>query len=159
MNMTINHSNRMRTVLVVDDDPISRLWISAVLRRLGYDTLESENGKAALWLAGELQPDLIVLDVHMPGMNGIEASRCLRSQAHTAHIPTLIVSAAIDRETRVAAFASGALQFASKPLESDELIARVQSLLAMVERREQRQGAHPTDSVNCVPAPNPESVM
>ncbi len=159
MNVNITPSNVLRTVLVVDDDPVSRLWISAVIRRLGYDTLESENGKAALWLAGELLPDLIVLDVHMPGMNGIEVSRSLRDQAHTAHIPTLIVSAAADRETRVAAFASGALQFASKPLESDELMARVRSLLAMVERREQRLGSRPTHGVNGVTAPNPENIL
>jgi len=116
-------------ILVVDDHPSSRMTAVALLSVEGYEVLEAENGQAALDCVGEADPDLILLDVMMPGMDGYEVCRHLKQQEHTRLIPIVFVTALNDRRARLRGIEVGGDDFLSKPFDQLELSARVKSLI------------------------------
>ena len=116
-------------ILVVDDHPSSRMTAVALLSVEGYDVLEAENGQAALDCVVEADPDLILLDVMMPGMDGYEICRHLKQQEHTRLIPIVFVTALNDRRARLRGIEVGGDDFLSKPFDQLELSARVKSLI------------------------------
>jgi two-component system cell cycle response regulator len=118
-------------VLVVDDVASNRLILSAKLRAAYYDVITAEDGPGALAIAAEQKPDLILLDVMMPGMNGYEVCRRLKRDPQLAHIPVVMVTALGDREERMRGLTIGADDLLSKPYSDLELFARARNLIRM----------------------------
>jgi class 3 adenylate cyclase len=112
-------------VLVVDDEEPNRMLLRDPLEAHGYEIIEAENGEQALQKVEQRPPDVILLDVMMPRMDGFEVCRRLKSDARTAHIPILIVTALSERMERMMGIAAGASDFLSKPVDLQELTLRV----------------------------------
>jgi len=116
------------SILIVDDAPAGRETMEALLFSPAYDLHLASSGVEALAMAAELRPDLILLDVMMPGMDGFEVCRRLRADPDLAHIPIILVTALDDRPSRLQGINSGADDFVSKPFDSTELRARVRTI-------------------------------
>jgi putative two-component system response regulator len=116
-------------LLVVDDQPNSRMLIAELLRASGYRVTEAEGGREALAAVEAAQPDLVLLDVMMPGMNGFEVCHHLKTNDSTRLIPVVLLTAVNDRGNRVAGIEAGADDFLAKPFDELELTARVRSLV------------------------------
>src|ERR1035437_8207963 len=111
-------------VLVVDDDEANRMLLRDPLEVHGYEIVEAENGEQALQKVEQRPPDVILLDVMMPRMDGFEVCRRLKKDARTAHIPVLIVTALSERMERMMGIAAGASDFLSKPVDLQKLPLR-----------------------------------
>ncbi len=118
-----------KRILVVDDEEMIRRLSSTLLTRLGYEVTEAVDGVDGLEKVIANPPDLILLDIQMPRMDGLEVARRLKESPDTKHIPIVIVSSFSDLEPRVKALEIGVDDFLSKPVDRTELRARVQSLL------------------------------
>jgi putative two-component system response regulator len=116
-------------ILIVDDHPSSRMTAVALLSVEGYEVLEAENGQVALDRVVEMKPDLILLDVMMPGMDGYEVCRHLKQDEQTRLIPVVFVTALNDRRARLRGIEAGGDDFLCKPFDQLELSARVKSLV------------------------------
>ncbi len=116
-------------ILVVDDEPQNVRLLQIRLQADGYTVLTATNGQEALERVKIEAPDLILLDVMMPGMNGFEVCRRIRAEESTQFIPVVMVTALSDKEDRITAIEAGADDFISKPFDSHEVLARVSSLV------------------------------
>jgi two-component system cell cycle response regulator len=116
-------------LLIVDDEPAGRDALEGLLLNQGYRLNFAGTGPEALAKIRELLPDLILLDVMMPGMDGFEVCRRLRSDPLTAEIPVLLVTALDDRDTRLEGISAGADDFISKPYDRGELRLRVKTIM------------------------------
>lgn len=117
-------------VLVVDDDPPSLKMTAFLLHEEGYEVLTADNGIDALRLVEQEMPDLVVLDVMMPGLDGLEVTRRIR---RSTNLPILILSAKGETVDRVTGLDLGADDYLAKPFEPSELLARVRSVLRRAE--------------------------
>lgn len=117
------------SVLVVDDDLLSRTLLEALLTAEGFLVHASESAEGALAAVGALQPDLVLMDVEMPGRNGVEACRELKANPDTRLVPVVLVTSLSDVKDRIRGIEAGADAFLTKPFEPSELIARVRSLI------------------------------
>lgn len=124
MTMT-NYTSR---ILIVDDQTLMREHMQRLLAREGYELAYAVNGVDALQKVTEFAPDLVLLDVRMPEMDGFEVCRRLRADPHTADIPVIMVTAFDDREARLEGLDAGADDFIPKPYDSIELRARVRTI-------------------------------
>jgi two-component system sensor histidine kinase/response regulator len=118
-----------QVVLVVDDEPANFDVIEILLFKEGYELHHKDNGKDAIASLAEINPDIILLDVMMPDMDGIEVCQHLKSNRQWQHIPVIIVTALSDKEDLARCLDAGADDFISKPISSIELRARVRSML------------------------------
>src|SRR5260370_5470085 len=116
-------------ILVVDDQRANAEMMAEVLRARGYEVLTAPSGEAALAQVGAVRPDILVSDILMPGMDGYEICRRLRDDAATALLPIILVTSLDAQAERVKGLEAGADDFLSKPVNWEELFARVQSLL------------------------------
>lgn len=116
-------------ILVVDDHPASRMTAVALLAMEGFEILEADSGLTALTAVSATHPDLILLDVMMPGMDGFEVCRRLKQDEHTRLIPIVFVTALDDRRARLKGIEAGGDDFLTKPFDQLELSARVRSLV------------------------------
>jgi diguanylate cyclase (GGDEF)-like protein/PAS domain S-box-containing protein len=119
------------TILIVDDEAANRKLLEALLRPEGYVTLCAATGAAALAAVARRVPDLILLDVMMPGMDGYQLAAILKANPATSGIPIIMVTAQIDRAARLAGLAAGAEEFLTKPVDRAELWLRVRNLLRL----------------------------
>ncbi|HYO19841.1 MAG TPA: EAL domain-containing protein, partial [Dermatophilaceae bacterium] len=119
------------TILIVDDEGQNRRLLEALLGHEGYVTRTAESGEAALVAIADEPPDLILLDVMMPGLDGRQVARAVKADAATSKIPIIMVTAQTDREARLAALDAGAEDFLSKPVDRAELWLRVRNLLRL----------------------------
>jgi len=119
------------TVLIVDDTASIREGLSAVLRPDHYTIITADNGEAALAMAEATVPDVILLDVMMPGMSGFEVCQALRRTPALAEVPVVIITALDDRESRLEGLRAGADDFLSKPVDFLELRVRVKSIVRL----------------------------
>jgi DNA-binding NarL/FixJ family response regulator len=122
-----------RRLLVVDDDPGLLRAVAETLRAEGYEVTTARRGAEALVSIAESLPDLIVSDIRMPGMDGYELVRHLRSSARTKLIPIIFLTAKDETADRIAGFRSGVDAYLTKPFEPDELLAVVANILKRVE--------------------------
>jgi CheY-like chemotaxis protein len=118
------------SILLVEDDPISLKAIEIMLQESGYATHSARNGQLGLQKAADLLPDLIIMDVIMPHMDGIETCRHLKSDARLQRIPVIFVTGYTDEDTLQAAFDAGGKDYVRKPISRVELLARVRSSLS-----------------------------
>jgi DNA-binding response OmpR family regulator len=117
-------------VLVVDDDPPSVKMISFLLREEGYDVTSADNGMVALQSVDREVPDLVILDVMMPDLDGFEVCRRIRQKGE---VPIIFLSAKGETADRVAGLQLGADDYLAKPFEPSELLARVKAVMRRVE--------------------------
>ncbi|NUT57059.1 MAG: response regulator [Thermoleophilia bacterium] len=116
-------------VLAADDDPLIRELIQFRLERSGYAVITAADGDEALRLIRERRPDLVVLDVMMPGRNGYEITRSLRADEETSAIPVILLTARVQEADVSQGFDAGADDYLTKPFSPQELRARVQAIL------------------------------
>lgn len=114
-------------VLVVDDSLIALELVAEILGVSGYSVIKAENGERALTLAQESTPDLILLDIRMPGMDGYEVCRRLKADSRTADIPITFLSALDDTSALLEGFRLGAVDYIAKPYHVEEVLARVRT--------------------------------
>lgn len=118
------------TVFIVDDSPVTTKIISRMLKKNSdYYSVKIWDGPECIKKAKEVKPDLILLDIQMPGMNGIEVCKVLRKDEQTYDIPVIFVTASTDNETLKEAFESGGTDYVRKPVNKIELLARIKSVL------------------------------
>lgn len=118
----------MERVLIVDDDADIRRLVGHHLAQAGFDVVFAENGRVGLELAFEKSPDLVVLDLMLPDLDGNEVCRTIRDRK-TGHVPILMLSARAEEIDRVLGFELGADDYVTKPFSPRELVLRVRSLL------------------------------
>lgn len=119
------------TLLIVDDEPQVRKLLETLLQHEGYQTLTASSGEEALLLVAQQPPDLILLDIMMPGMDGYDVASQLKGNAATANIPIIMLTALSESEARISGLETGAEEFLSKPVEHIELWLRVRNLLRL----------------------------
>lgn len=117
------------TILIVDDEAANRELMEAVLSEAGYRVAQAEAGPAALAQATAAAPDLVLLDLMMPGMNGFEVCQRLKHDPATASVPVIVVTALGQIRSKEAALTSGADDFLTKPVGIEDLLARVRAML------------------------------
>ena len=123
--------DRKGLILVVDDLPESLVLISQILASAGHDVRLADSGELALASAKAIHPELILLDIVMPGMDGIEVCRRLKAAPETQDIPVVLMSARAEVRQRVEGWNVGAVDFVTKPFEEQELLARVRTRLEL----------------------------
>src|SRR4051794_31282558 len=122
-------------ILIVDDTPANLNVLSAILGKRGYRVRPAINGTLALKAAQKAAPDLILLDVQMPGLDGYEVCRQLKADPQTRAIPVIFISALDDVLDKVEAFQVGGVDYISKPFQIEEVLARVENQLALHQQR------------------------
>jgi two-component system sensor histidine kinase/response regulator len=133
------------TILVVDDTPSNLQALFDLLITQGYRLREARDGHAALNMVADSPPDLILLDIYMPDMDGYEVCRRLKANARTRDIPVMFISALSDTENIVKGFEVGGVDYITKPFQFREVLARVASQLTLVEQRKQIEALRAKD--------------
>ncbi|MGQ1359134.1 response regulator [Acinetobacter baumannii] len=119
----------MARILIVDDLPTETFRFKEILTKHGYDVLEASNGADGVTLAKAEQPDLVLMDVVMPGVNGFQATRQITRDEDTKHIPVVIVSTKDQATDRVWGKRQGAIDYLIKPIEEKQLIDVIKQFL------------------------------
>jgi diguanylate cyclase (GGDEF)-like protein len=135
--MTEGVETHPATILVADDEPINRALIQRRLERSGYRVLTAQNGREAVQTARAERPDLIILDVMMPVMDGLEACQLIKTDDTIRDTPIIFLSARDETEVKVSGLSLGANDYISKPFKAEELLARVTVALRLKRERDQ----------------------
>lgn len=122
------------TILVVDEDPTTLRQLEVNLRKLGYDVIGTRSSKKAMELANQRLPDLLISNIILSGMDGIELCWNLRVSSKIPQVPIILLTQSDDPEVRINGYRSGADAFLSKPVSIRELITRIETLLRRVEQ-------------------------
>ena len=131
---------RRSTILIVDDEPFNVDYLEQTLADLGYKTMSAANGQEALDKVAAEAPDLILLDVMMPRMDGFTVCRLLKAQEETRLIPIVIMTALDARTDRITGIQAGADDFLTKPVDEAELVARIETALKLKHTVDHRLG-------------------
>ena len=123
-----------RRLLVVDDEAKLLKAVAATLRAEGYEITTARSGADALVSVNQTMPDLIVSDIRMPGMDGYQLARALRSNSRTKFVPIIFLTAKDEREDRIAGFRTGVDAYLTKPFDPEELLAVVINIISRIER-------------------------
>ena len=126
-------------ILIVDDMPVNVKILSAKFRNSGYEVFAAHNGEEAIKIAREENPDVMLLDVMMPGMDGLEVTGILKGDPETKAINIILVTALTSTDDVVAGLDAGADDFVTKPANQTELLARVDSLVKLKKLHEERK--------------------
>jgi len=114
-----------RTILIIEDYSDTRELLSAMLRGKGYKVIEAEDGLEGLLKATALYPDLIIMDLSLPEMDGVEAARRIHRQAKLTHIPIFVVSAYLTEEVKADVCEAGCVEIFPKPFEAELLLRKI----------------------------------
>ena len=117
------------TILIVDDSPVNIRILESILERSGYDTIIAMDGPECLEKSKKSCPDLVLLDIKMPGMSGIDVCKILSQDKETKDIPIIFITASMDDGLLLDAFESGGIDYVRKPINRVELLARIKSVL------------------------------
>lgn len=146
MSMHSNSQGPLPRVLLVNDAPDDRLLMSLYLRRSGIEILTARNGEEALQVAASMLPDLVVLDLTMAGMSSYEVCKRIKANPTTAPTPVVFLISADERDERIKGLQVGADDFFSKPIQKDEFVVRVKSLVSAYQSRKRDAAAISTDT-------------
>jgi twitching motility two-component system response regulator PilH len=119
----------MARVLIVDDSPTETHKISVILTRNGYEVITAESGEEGVAVAKVELPDVVLMDIVMPGLNGFQATRQLSKDAKTSHIPVIIVTSKDQETDRVWGARQGAKGYLTKPVDDETLIGAIKKLI------------------------------
>ena len=119
----------MARILIVDDSPSQLAGIRRIVEKLGHDTLTAEDGQAGVDAASRELPDLILMDVVMPNLNGFQATRSISRNPSTSHIPVILVTTKDQETDRVWGMRQGARGYLTKPFSEKELLEAITGLL------------------------------
>lgn len=131
MTLTSNAEVPPARILIVDDERRNRDLLEVILKEEGYDLLMAASGEEAIRVVVEHSPDLILLDVMMPGMDGYQVTAWLKGNLGTRHIPVIMVSALDDRNSRMHGLGAGAQDFITKPVRRADVCASVRTFLRL----------------------------
>jgi len=118
----------VKTILVIDDSPTERHVFVDLLTRNGYQVITAENGEDGIEKAKSELPDLILMDVVMPGLNGYQATRTLTRDEKTKHIPVIVCTSKNQETDKIWGLRQGAQDYMTKPINSEELLAKIAAL-------------------------------
>lgn len=119
----------MALILIADDSPTEVYVLQKLLEKHGHEILVAEDGEQAVEMATEKKPDLILMDVVMPNLNGFQATRKITKEDETSHIPVIIVSSKNQETDKMWGLRQGAKGYLGKPVEEDELMSQINELL------------------------------
>jgi putative two-component system response regulator len=128
-------------ILIVDDEFAARSALNTLLRREGYEVRDASDGSSALLECAKFRPDLILLDILMPGMNGFEVCRRIKTTPETRLTPVVLITGLSATEDRIEGINAGADDFLSKPIDFNELLARTRSLLRLKQITDELENA------------------
>lgn len=143
-------TSRSYTLLVADDEPVNLLFLQEIFQR-DHQVLTATSGEEVLRLAEEHQPDIIILDVLMPGLSGYEVCKRLKANPATQHIPVIFVTALESEEDEEMGLELGAVDYLTKPLRAGILRARVRNFLTMIRQQELLQELALLDPLTEIP--------
>lgn len=118
----------VKKILIVDDSPTERHFLGELLAKNGFQIFTLESGEEAVARAAELMPDLILMDVVMPGMNGFQATRTITRNDATKHIPVIMCTSKNQETDMVWAKRQGAVEYVVKPIDPQELLSKIAAL-------------------------------
>jgi adenylate cyclase len=147
--VTAAQASPVSRILVVDDTPANIQTLTAILKERGYQISVATNGRQALEVVSKLRPDLILLDVMMPEMDGFEACQKLKASAEWHDIPIIFLTAKTETDDIVRGFELGAVDYVAKPFNTHELLARVNTHLSIDRLRRENERL----LLNILPAP------
>ncbi|GAB5490902.1 MAG: hybrid sensor histidine kinase/response regulator [Phototrophicaceae bacterium] len=127
------------SVLVVDDNEMNIELLENILDRYNYHVYTATRGSTALEIAQEHLPDIVLLDINMPGMNGYEVCRAIKENARTTEIPVIFISALEETDDIVRGFDAGAVDYITKPFKYREVIARIQTQMTLAQQKREIQ--------------------
>jgi twitching motility two-component system response regulator PilH len=119
----------MARILIVDDSPSQLLGIKRIVEKLGHEAMTAEDGAAGVETARREKPDLILMDVVMPNLNGFQATRTISKDADTAHIPIVLITTKDQDTDRVWGMRQGAKAYVTKPINEDDLARTLKEFL------------------------------
>ncbi|HKV03947.1 MAG TPA: HD domain-containing phosphohydrolase [Candidatus Acidoferrales bacterium] len=128
-------------ILIVDDESAARIALATLLRREGFEVSDASGGEAALVQCASFRPDLILLDIVMPGMDGFEVCRRIKATPETRLTPVVLITGLTTTEDRIKGINAGADDFLSKPIDINELLARSRSLLRLKQFTDELENA------------------
>ena len=134
--MVTHEQQTEKTALIVEDDKAVLQLIRLYLAQAGYRILEAQDGVAGLRMALEESPDIVLLDLNLPGMDGIEVCKNVRSESD---VPIIMVTARVEEDDRLTGLDLGADDYVSKPFSPRELVARVNAVLRRTQRNTENQ--------------------
>jgi DNA-binding response OmpR family regulator/DNA-binding CsgD family transcriptional regulator len=144
MNASLPDRSNADVVLIVDDVPDNLSLLHDALDKAGYTVLVATNGESALQRAAQAVPDIVLLDAVMPGMDGFEVARRLKAGPDTAHIPIVFMTGLTETEHVLAAFSAGGIDYVTKPIRPQEVLARI--VAHMQSARQARQARNALDA-------------
>ncbi|MDP2027824.1 PleD family two-component system response regulator [Sulfuriferula sp.] len=118
----------IQRILIVDDSPTERFFLADLLGKNGYEINMAENGTEALEKAKLLKPDLILMDVVMPGMNGFQATRAISRDDEVKHIPVILCTTKNQETDKIWGMRQGAIEYMTKPIDGAALLQKIRSL-------------------------------
>src|SRR4051794_18988623 len=118
----------IKTILIVDDSPTERHVLNEMLTKAGYAVIASDNGDDAVHKARQVKPNLILMDVVMPGLNGFQATRAISRDPETRAIPVILCTSKSQETDKIWGMRQGARDYVMKPVRKDELLAKIAAL-------------------------------
>lgn len=115
-------------VLIVDDSPTERQFLTEVLTSSGYQVFTADTGEEGVEKSKTLKPDLVLMDVVMPGLNGFQATRMITKEAATQHIPVILCTTKSQETDRVWGMRQGAKDYVTKPVDAKDLIKKIKAI-------------------------------
>lgn len=147
------HTEEQATILIVEDNPLTLRVLIAHLKKLGLQTSVARSGEEALRQAGLVKPDLILLDIMLPGIDGFETCRRIKGSVTTTDIPVIFITALTDTTEKVKAFEAGGVDYITKPVDFREVAARIETRLTIqrLQRRLKARGVVISSQPQAVP--------
>ena len=127
-------------IVIVDDNPDNLRVLSTILQDTGYKVRPAVNGEIAIASIQNLPPELILLDIRMPGIDGYEVCRRLKADERSRDIPVIFISALLEAEDKLAAFRAGGVDYVTKPFEAEEVLARVHTHMQLYRMQRNLEG-------------------
>ena len=120
----------MAKILVVDDSPTEVHVLQTILEKNGHEVIVADSGEAGIEKAKNAMPDLVLMDVVMPGMNGFQATRKLTKDPQTASIPVIMITTKDQETDKIWGMRQGAVEYMVKPVDEQQLVAKINSVMA-----------------------------